>query len=142
MITIYIYAHFIYFISRFIFAMNINDDDDDEDTLAAYFFMQQTLSAASAACMAVNPRPPSEVFYNSEDDDDVRPLQKRRRHKKRMAGLRLIMADQCRFAGGPTQPLSINIALDKLFRDPNRNYCKIILGLFGWEFFSLHGRMI
>jgi hypothetical protein len=40
------------------------------------------------------------------------------------------MADQSQFSGRPTQSLSIDTALDKLSRDPNRSYCKFILGLF------------
>ncbi len=109
--------------------------DDDDDVAVAYFPLQQMFATSAAASVALDSRPPNAIFYHSEDNDDILPLQKRCRLKKRMIGLRTTMADQCHYTGGPTQPLQRELVLAKLFADPNRNYAKIIIGFFGWEFF-------
>jgi len=37
----------------------------------------------------------------------------------------------------PSQPLEFKEPLDSVFRDEGRNYCKLITGLYGWEFTRL-----
>jgi hypothetical protein len=112
--------------------------DFDDDVVVAYFLLQQQATNAIAAFIAVDSRPV--VDNDSEDDDDIYPLQKRRRLKEKMRGLREIMSDQFNYSGGQTKPLQKKNVLSDLFADPNRNYSKLLLGIFGWEFFALHNQ--
>lgn len=85
--------------------------------------------------IAVDSCPPNLFCDSEEEEEKLYPLLKRNRQED---VFQQTMAYQCQYHQSPSLPLHKETPLDKVFRDPNRNYSKICMGLYGWEFFALH----